>query len=144
MRTSASAYLPPSPLPISVREHVLIEIALLCKSAITLPTLVRLRTRVREHVLLESALLCKSAITLFTLVRLHTRVREHVPLEIASFCKSAITLLTLVRLLTRVRAHVPCEMRLRSPFLSTNPTVTHEALFYTDGCGWFATLFGRG
>ena len=57
---------------------------------------------------------------------------------------SAVSLLTLVRLHTRVREHVRCESILVSTFLSTHPPVTHEALFYTDGCGWFDTLFGRG
>ena len=92
----------------------------------------------------ESAFLCKSELTLLTLVRLLTRVREHVLLEIAFLCKNELTLLTLVRLLTRVHAHVHFESILASTFLSTTPAVTHEALFYTDGCGWFDTLFGRG
>ena len=120
------------------------ESALTCKSELTLLTLVRLHTRVREHVPLEIAFLCKSAITHLTLVRLHTRVREHVRCEMAFLCKSELTLLTLVRLYTRVREHVPCESMLVSTFLSTHTPVTHEALFYTDGCGWFDTLFGRG
>jgi hypothetical protein len=43
----------------------------------------------------------------------------------------------------KARSHFPhlsCEIILVSTFLSTTPTVTHEALFHTDRCGWFGLV----